>query len=138
MTTIGDIQASGSPPAHMSCADCRFGAGYPRGPQRLMRCVNPGHPTCGQFLRGPVACERFEASGERPRQGHVPAAPDWARCGDCEHADLFTVEPACACSSIALGSHRRVRRLDAPACESFEPRRHTDLTLQAWDNAGVV
>ena len=43
------------------CADCRFGAGLPQGPRRLMRCVDPGTLTAGQFLRGPQACESFQA-----------------------------------------------------------------------------
>jgi hypothetical protein len=43
------------------CSECRFGAGLPVGPQQLMRCVHPGEITAGQFLRGPIACEGFEA-----------------------------------------------------------------------------
>jgi len=46
-------------PVEHLCCTCRFGAGLPQGPQRLMRCVNPGEPTAGQFLRGRVACEGF-------------------------------------------------------------------------------
>jgi len=45
------------------CSECRFGAGLPQGPQRLMRCVHPAELTAGQFVRGPAACEGFE---ERP------------------------------------------------------------------------
>jgi len=48
-------------PTHTTCAECRFGAGLPQGPQRLMRCVHPAELTAGQFLRGPLACEGFEA-----------------------------------------------------------------------------
>jgi len=131
MTAIEDLKSCYSRLIERSCADCRFGAGYPQGPQRLMRCVNPGYPTVGQFLRGPVACEGFqdrEAVGEKT---HTPPSLDWARCGDCEYADLFTVEPACACTHIALGNHRRVRSLDAPACASFKARTNPDLTLHA-------
>ena len=61
MAAIQDIELNASQPAEKSCADCRFGAGFPQGPQRLMRCVNPGHPTVGQFLKDPVACEGFQA-----------------------------------------------------------------------------
>ena len=43
-----------------TCAECRFGAGLPQGPRRLMRCVHPAELTAGQFLRGPLACEGFE------------------------------------------------------------------------------
>ena len=131
MTTIQDIGVHASGKTKKSCADCRFGAGYPQGPQRLMRCVNPGHPTIGQFLRGPVACEGYQARYVRERPSYAATTPDWARCGDCEHADLFTVEPACACTHIVLGGHRRVRSLEAPACATFAPRLHPDLTLHA-------
>ena len=48
-------------PLDQRCSDCRFGAGLPVGPRRLMRCVHPGELTAGQFLRGPFACEGFEA-----------------------------------------------------------------------------
>ena len=118
MTAIQDMPASTSRPTEKWCADCRFGAGYPQGPRGLMRCVNPGHPTIGQFLRGPVACEGFQERDARIERPHTPA-------------DLFTVEPACACALVALGSHRRVRALDAPACASFTARLRPDLTLHA-------
>ena len=59
--TTANLALHASIPVERSCADCRFGAGLPQGPARLMRCVNPGHPTVGQFLRGPVACEGFQA-----------------------------------------------------------------------------
>jgi hypothetical protein len=131
MTAIRDMHASISRPSEKWCADCRFGAGYPQGPRGLMRCVNLGHPTIGQFLRGPVACEGFQERDTRIERPHAPAAPTWVRCGDCGHADLFTVEPACACALVALGSHRRVRALDAPACASFTARLRPDLTLHA-------
>ena len=65
-----------------TCAECRFGAGRPQGPQRLMRCVNPGHPTAGQFLRGPLACEGFEerAVVRQPAEGDLaPVAHATAR-----------------------------------------------------------
>jgi hypothetical protein len=48
-------------PTHATCAECRFGAGLPQGPRRLMRCVHPAELTAGQFLRGPLACEGFAA-----------------------------------------------------------------------------
>ena len=131
MTETKNIQLRASRPTEKSCADCRFGAGYPQGPQRLMRCVNPGHPTVGQFLRGPVACEGFQARDVSIRTDYTPASLDWARCGDCEYSDLFTVEPACACTHIALGGHQRVRSLDAPVCASFKARTDPDLTLHA-------
>ena len=134
MTTTQDIELETShPTAHLtekSCADCRFGAGFPQGPQGLMRCVNPGHPTVGQFLRGPVACEGFQARAAATRAA-IFVAPAWARCGDCEHADLFAVEPACACSHPVLGDRRPVRRIDAPVCASFKARLQPDLSLHA-------
>ena len=57
-------------PVDHLCSECRFGAGLPVGSRRLMRCVHPGEITAGQFLRGPFACEGFEAR---------PAADDSAR-----------------------------------------------------------
>jgi len=56
-----------------TCEECRFAAGHPQGPQRLMRCVNPGHPTAGQFLHGPLTCEGFEerAIAGRPTKGDI-------------------------------------------------------------------
>jgi hypothetical protein len=66
MTITADIDLHASLPTEKSCADCRFGAGLPQGPRRLMRCVNPGHPTAGQFLRGPLACEGFQACDLAP------------------------------------------------------------------------
>ena len=75
MTAIQDMHASISRPTEKWCADCRFGAGYPQGPRGLMRCVNPGHPTIGQFLRGPVACEGFQERDARIERPHTPAAP---------------------------------------------------------------
>jgi hypothetical protein len=66
MTITADIELHASVPTEKSCADCRFGAGLPQGPRRLMRCVNPGHPTAGQFLRGPMACEGFQACDLAP------------------------------------------------------------------------
>lgn len=48
-------------PLHDLCSECRFGAGLPVGPQQLMRCVHPREIAAGQFLRGPIACEGFEA-----------------------------------------------------------------------------
>ena len=131
MTAIRDMHASISRPSEKWCADCRFGAGYPQGPRGLMRCVNLGHPTIGQFLRGPVACEGFQERDARIERPHTPAAPPRVGCGDCRHADLFTVEPACACALVALGSHHRVRALDAPVCASFTARLRPDLTLHA-------
>ena len=131
MTAIHDSALNTSRPTEKSCADCRFGAGYPQGPQRLMRCVNPGHPTVGQFLRGPVVCEGYQPREVARHRSPAPAAPDWARCGDCAHADPFTLEPACACTHVALGSRQRVRSLDAPICASFQARIGPDLTLHA-------
>jgi hypothetical protein len=60
MTTIQDIPPQTSCATAKTCAECRFGAGHPQGAQRLMRCVNPGYFTIGQFLRGPMACEGFQ------------------------------------------------------------------------------
>jgi hypothetical protein len=131
MTATKDIHLHATHPPERSCTDCRFGAGYPQGPQGLMRCVNPGHPTVGQFLRGPVACEGFQPRDEPARKALTPAAPALAGCGDCEYADLFTVEPACACAHIALGGHQRVRSLDSPVCALFRQRLYPDLTLHA-------
>jgi len=73
MTPIQNIEPGASHPT-ASCADCRFGAGYPQGAQRLMRCVNPGHPTAGQFLRGPAACEGFQARIAVGPRSHATAA----------------------------------------------------------------
>jgi len=69
-------------PTHTTCAECRFGAGLPQGPQRLMRCVHPAELTAGQFLRGPLACEGFEVRewsraygiAARPATGDLVAA----------------------------------------------------------------
>ena len=61
MTLTTDIESPAPFSTGKTCADCRFGAGLPQGPRRLMRCVNPGHPTAGQFLKGPAACEGFQA-----------------------------------------------------------------------------
>jgi hypothetical protein len=36
MTAIQDIELNASQPTETSCADCRFGAGFPQGPQRLI------------------------------------------------------------------------------------------------------
>jgi hypothetical protein len=60
MTTTADKRRLATQPTENHCADCRFGAGLPQGAARLMRCVNPGYPTAGQFLRGPLACEGFQ------------------------------------------------------------------------------
>ena len=60
MQTSNGYPVTQIPVDHL-CSECRFGAGLPVGPQRLMRCVHPGEPTAGQFLRGPLACEGFEA-----------------------------------------------------------------------------
>ncbi len=63
-------------PTHTTCAECRFGAGLPQGPRRLMRCVHPAELTAGQFLRGPLACEGFEARvGLQTREIAPPPAP---------------------------------------------------------------
>ena len=131
MIATPHIQSHASRPTEKSCADCRFGAGFPRGPKRLMRCVDPGHATVEQFLRGPVACVGFQACVAPVADPATLVTPAWARCGDCEYADLFTVEPACACSHPVLGDHRPVRRVDAPVCASFKARRGPDLTLRA-------
>ncbi len=131
MIATPDTQANASRPIEKSCADCRFGAGFPQGPKRLMRCVDPDYPTVGQFLRGPVACTGFQACVVPAADAVTFTAPVWAHCGDCEFADLFTFEPACACSHPVLGEHRPVRRADAPVCASFSARRRPDLTLRA-------
>lgn len=77
MTAIQDIELRSSCAAGKFCAECRFGAGFPQGPQgpqRLMRCVNPGYFTVGQFLRGPMACEGFQSRIAAKRQSHAVAA----------------------------------------------------------------
>ena len=74
MTTIQDIEPQTSCANTETCAECRFGAGYPQGPQGLMRCVNPGYFSTGQFLRGPEACEGFQARIAVRRQSPAIAA----------------------------------------------------------------
>ena len=138
MTAIQDIELNASHTTEKSCADCRFGAGFPQGPQRLMRCVNPGHPTVGQFLRGPVACEGFQARAAAASKSAIFVAPAWARCGHCEHADLFTVEPACVCSHPVLGDRRPVRSIDAPVCASLKARLRPDLSLHTCQHGVAV
>ena len=126
MAAVQDIELNASHTTEKSCADCRFGAGFPQGPQGLMRCVNPGHPTVGQFLRGPVACEGFQARSAAAPKSAIFVAPAWARCGDCEHAatgddgDLPLEIFHCAPPSL--------RSIDAPVCASFEARLDPDLS----------
>jgi hypothetical protein len=73
-------------PLHDLCRECRFGAGQPVGPQQLMRCVHPGELTAGQFLRGPIGCEGFEARpavaqrAERERVG-IATVTQAEHCG---------------------------------------------------------
>jgi hypothetical protein len=138
MTAIQDIELNASQPAEKSCADCRFGAGFPQGPRRLMRCVNSGHPTVGQFLKDPVACEGFQARAAAASKSALFVAPAWARCGDCEHVDLFTVESACVCSHPVLGDRRPVRSIDAPVCASLKARLRPDLSLHTCQHGVAV
>ncbi len=116
-------------PIERSCEDCRFGAGLPQGPGRLMRCVHPGHPTCGQFLRGPVTCEGFEDRTGVLRRS-IPAPPAGAICRDCTYAELHAVERACTCAHPAATPGQRLRSTHSPACLSFTARETCDLILQ--------
>jgi len=117
-------------PIERSCEECRFAAGLPQGPGRLMRCVHPGHPTCGQFLRGPVACEGYEERSGAQRRS-FPAPPAGAICRDCTYAELHAVERACTCAHPAATAGQRLRSTHAPACLSFTARDVGDLILQA-------
>jgi hypothetical protein len=74
MKAIQDSELQTSCATGKTCTECRFGAGHPQGPQGLMRCVNPGYFTVGQFLRGPAACEGFQARIAAKRQSHAVAA----------------------------------------------------------------
>jgi len=114
-----DAQPMRSITVRPTCADCRFGAGYPQGPQRRMRCVHPGDPTSGQFLRGPGACAGFE---ERAVAPCFPAAPTGAICRGCLYGRLEPVERACSCTHPATTPRQRLRSSHAPACQSYVAR----------------
>jgi len=125
-------------PLERTCADCRFGTGYPQGPGGLMRCVHPGHPTCGQFLRGPVVCEGFEARPGGAVRHAVPTPPPNAICRDCSYAELHAVERACTCTHPAATPGQRLRSSHAPACQSFTGRADFELILQAAEPMATV
>jgi hypothetical protein len=133
MTDTVDSRHVARSRAERSCRACRFGAGFPQGPQGLVRCVHPGEPTCGQFLRGPVTCEGFleRETGGRPKTTRVSVG---AVCGDCHYADLHALEAACECTyplyPMADRALRR-RHCQTPACRSFIARDGCDLVLHA-------
>jgi hypothetical protein len=84
-----------------------------------MRCIHPGDPTSGQFLRGPWACEGFEERTVAPR---FPVAPAGAICRGCLYGRLEPVERACACTHPATSPGQRLRSSHAPACQSYVAR----------------
>jgi hypothetical protein len=125
------------PRIERSCRACRFGAGLPQGPKGLMRCVHPGEPTCGQFLRGPVACDGFQERESGSRSARVRTAASVigaAVCGDCRYADLHALEAACQCTYPLYpmaDPALHLRHSRASACPSFIARTGVDLVLHA-------
>jgi len=130
MPSYADIHPRLHVPLERSCVECRYAAGLPQGPGRLMRCVHPGHPTCGQFLRGPVICEGYEERRGALRRA-VPAPPAGAICRDCNYAELHALERACSCAHPATTPGQRLRSTHAQACLSFTAREGDDLILQS-------
>ena len=133
-----DDRPLAQPRIERSCRACRFGASLPQGPRGLLRCVHPGEPTCGQFLRGPVACNGFQERkpGGRPRvvpgNAHDTANATYAVCGDCHYADLHALEAACECTCPPYpmaDPALRLRHCQTPACRSFIGRADFDLVL---------
>ena len=53
-------------------------------------------------------------------------------CAECRFAQLFALQPRTVCTHVDELLTGRVRPAVQPACRSFAPRDHVDLTLSVW------
>jgi len=53
-------------------------------------------------------------------------------CADCRFAQLFALQPRTVCTRADGLLSGKVQPAVQPACRSFAPRDHVDLTLSIW------